>query len=57
MPMNIRTIASLTITMPELKLADSLMPITRMMVTAMMARKATRLNKPVWVGSVCGSMC
>ena len=53
MPMNISTIATFTITMPELKLADSLMPITRMMVTPTMARKATRLNKPVCLRQAC----
>ncbi len=54
--MNINTIATFTITIPELKFADSLMPITRIVVTPRIPRKATRLNKPPICGSVCQSM-
>ena len=40
--MNTSTMETLMITMALFKFADSLMPITRTTVTAMMARKATR---------------
>src|ERR1700689_3289222 len=55
-PMNMSTIETFTITIPELKFADSLMPITRIVVTAIMAQNATRLNRPFICGRGCQSM-
>src|SRR5271157_1235531 len=55
MAMKISTIVTLVITMAELKLADSLMPITRMSVIRAMTRNATTLNTPVTCGNVEGS--
>ena len=48
--------ATFTTTMAELKFADSLMPITRMTVTAAIPMNPNRLNTEVCVGSVAGSM-
>ena len=42
--------------MKELKFADSLMPITRMIVTRMIPRKPNKLNVEVVVGRVDESM-
>src|SRR5208337_3696012 len=55
MAMKMSMIVTLVITMPELKLADSLMPITRMSVIRQITRKATMLNTPVTCGNVDGS--
>src|ERR1039458_6214547 len=52
MAMKISTMVTLMMTMPELKLADSLMPITRMVVITPMIRNATRLNTPVTCGKL-----
>src|SRR5208283_5067008 len=49
--MKVTTAASFTKTMPVLKFADSLMPMIRMVVTARMARNASRLKLAVAWGS------
>ena len=49
--MKMPTMVSFTSTMTELKLADSLMPMTRMVVIARMANMATRLKTPVACGN------
>src|SRR5262249_33821655 len=49
--MKVNTAINFTKTMPVLKFADSLMPMMRIVVTAMMARNATRLNFAVTCGS------
>src|SRR5208282_2662948 len=54
-PMNTKTMATLTITMAELKLADSLMPKTSTQVTKAIARNATTLNTPVACDNDAGS--
>src|SRR5271157_399198 len=51
MAMKIKTIVTLTITIAELKLADSLMPITRISVIRQITRNATILNTPVTCGN------
>ena len=53
--MNVSTIATLTITIPEFRFADSLMPMTRINVTSAIAMNATRLNTPCTCGSPAGS--
>ena len=45
------TMPSLMITIAELKFADSLMPITRMVVIAMTMSTAMRLQMPVTCGN------
>src|SRR5215831_11140072 len=47
----VKTAINFTKTMPVLKFADSLIPMIRMVVTAMMARNATRLNFAVAWGN------
>src|SRR5437763_9678339 len=48
----IPTMASLMITMAELKFADYLIPITRIVVITMTMQTATRLNNPVACGRI-----
>ena len=54
--MKMRTAASFTNTMAELKFADSLMPMTNTAVTIKMPRNATRLKIAVTCGSECQSI-
>src|SRR5580693_3502770 len=55
-PMKTRTMETFSITIALFRLADSLMPITRTVVTRQMATNATTLNEPVACCSVEGSM-
>src|SRR5580765_395746 len=49
--MNVNTAINFKNTIPVLKLADSLIPIIKIVVTAIIARKATKLNLAVAWGS------
>src|SRR5215470_14769240 len=49
--MKVNTAINFTKTMPVLKFADSLMPMIRIAVTAIIAKNATRLNFAVACGS------
>src|ERR1700678_1999219 len=55
-PMKTRTMETFSITIALFRLADSLMPTTRTVVTKQIAMNATRLKAPVACGSVDGSM-
>src|SRR5207247_1486052 len=52
----INSTQTLITTIREFAFADSLMPITRIAVTAAIPRNATRLKTPVWCGRVEGSI-
>src|SRR5207247_4427534 len=52
----INSTQTLITTIREFAFADSLMPITRIVVTAAIPRNATRLKTPVWCGRVEGSI-